>query len=253
MRNRNKRVLTTYPLNDVMAYAVMADTINNGEYIKQTVHKMEEFVESGTDPKYVVESYSNKEIMNVAMGTDFLFNKADGSEQFEGKTPSDSEVKLAEEILTYYSGLMFKAIGGKINDFEQNVLSIVKKGELTPRDFGIVASLPKSYRRSVERDAVESRQRDISDESTFFAKEGDTVNIDIEILRINFIAKLNCHVVNAVTSENNMVCFFTSKDESYFKGKTMTVKGRIKRCQVSKFHGGKETVLNYVKRVNDNV
>ena len=45
MRNRNKRVLTTYPLNDVMAYAVMADTINNGEYIKQTVHKMEEFVE----------------------------------------------------------------------------------------------------------------------------------------------------------------------------------------------------------------
>ena len=66
MRNRNKRVLTTYPLKDVMAYAVMADTINNGEYIKQTVHKMEEFVESGTDPKYVVQSYSNKEIINVA-------------------------------------------------------------------------------------------------------------------------------------------------------------------------------------------
>ena len=150
MRNRNKRVLTTYPLKDVMAYAVMADTINNGEYIKQTVHKMEEFVESGTDPKYVVESYSNKEIINVAMGTDFLFNKADGSEQFEGKTPSDSEVKLAEEILTYYSGLMFKAIGGKINDFEQNVLSIVKKGELTPRDFGIVAN----RRIKVARDAI---------------------------------------------------------------------------------------------------
>ena len=85
------------------------------------------------------------------------------------------------------------------------------------------------------------------------AKEGDTVNIDIEILRINFIAKLNCYVVNAVTSENNMVCFFTSKDESYFEGKNMTVKGRIKRCQVSKFHGGKETVLNYVKRVDNNV
>jgi hypothetical protein len=244
----SKRVLNTYPLATVMSYAVMANAINNGEYIKQTVEKPVEV--DGQPTKWVVDTYSNKEIMNVAMDTGFLYKKTKGVGQFKGTEPTAEDVKLAGEIMSYYAGLMFKAIGGKINDFEQNVLELVKRGKLTPREFGIVASLPKSYKRGIERDKIENRQREISDESTYFAKVGETVNIDIEVLRINFISKLNCSVVNAVTGDNNMVVFFTSKDESYFEGKNITVKGRIKRCQVSKFHGGKETVLNYVKRVD---
>ena len=66
----SKRVSNTYPLATVMSYAVMANAINNGEYIKQTVEKPVEVC--GQPTKWVVDTYSNKEIMNVAMDTGFL-------------------------------------------------------------------------------------------------------------------------------------------------------------------------------------
>ena len=228
----------THDLETVMAYAVMANDANDG-YNKATYR----FGDGSPI------AYSNRDIILHSMQlrpfpTDekriFLFEN----------TPDEQQIQRAKDIITYYTGLMIKALGSKINDFESKILSFVKSGEVPTYDFGMVAALPKSYARAVERDAVEKQQRAISDDSNFVGSVGDTLDIQINVLRKNYINKLGCDVVNAVDGSNNLVVFFTGKGELFESSSTYKIRARVKRHQMSNHHGGKETVLNYVKVVD---
>lgn len=230
-----------YPLSDVMAYAVMAyDTL--GDYYASPHYEDE------------VRVPSNKDFMKNHLGV-FEKSRVDeqGNPDFQWDTvPDEDQRERASEIVSYYTGLMFKAIGGQINSFEQRVLDIVKGGEVAAKDFGIVASLPKSWARSVERERVEQEQRRLSDESRFVGSEGMTLDLKLRILRVNRIERLGCHVVNAVDEHDNLIVFFTGNPSDFDvvdDAQVIAVRGRVKRHQTSKFHGGCETVLNYVKAV----
>ena len=262
---KTKQPTVTYPLLDVMAYAVMATHINSGEYLKETkrVYPVKKgTVETyDTYPESEIKAYANKAIMIVAipgaapkyMNKNTSHKRCKGTPQlakYATYKPTAKHKKLAGEIISYYQGLMFKAIGGKINEFEQKVLDVVKRGEITTFNFGIVASLPKSYVRGIKRDEVEREQRALSVDSKHIGKPKDKVELDVEILRVNFIASLNCHVVNAKDTKDNLIVFFTSKGSEFENTKDMKVNARVKRHQVSSYHGGNETVLNYVKKIS---
>ena len=228
-----------HDLETVMAYAVMAHDVNDG-YNKSTYR-------FGDD---TATAYSNRDIMLHSMQlrpfpTDekriFLFEN----------TPDEQQIQRAKDIITYYTGLMIKALGSKINDFESKILSFVKSGEVPTYDFGMVAALPKSYARAIERDVVEKKQRELSDDSDFVGSVGDTLDIKIKVLRKNYIMKLGCDVVNAVDGSNNLMVFFTGKGELFEADNTYNIRARVKRHQMSNQHGGKETVLNYVKVVDN--
>ena len=49
---------------------------------------------------------------------------------------------IAEQMIQYYKGLTFKAMGNKINDFEQKVLCLINYKLVDRRDIGVVATLP---------------------------------------------------------------------------------------------------------------
>lgn len=255
---KTKRPTVTYPLLDVMAYAVMATDINNGEYFAVAAEKFPSYDEkTNTYPDAVVTNYSNKEIMHTALNTATgkphrlgVEQRRSGLAAFKGFVPNAKQKKLAVEIVSYYQGLMFKAIGGKINEFEQKVLNVVNRGEINDFEFGITACLPKSYARSIKRDRVELEQRVLSDDSQHVGKLTNRIELDIEILRVNHIKRLDCYVVNAKDTNNNLIVFFTGKGNEFNNAeKSMKISARVKRHQVSNHHGGKETVLNYVKKI----
>ena len=233
---------TTYPLRDVMAASVMAYRLNGDEYVTNTVAEYDE------NDKHVIRKHANKHLMLFTI-TDATLPRNFNCNDFWFENVADEEdYEVADTIISYYTGLMLKAISGKINDFEQRVLNLVKADCVSANDFGIVASLPKSYFRSVERDAVEAQQRVLSDDSQYVGKIGETVELAIDVLRCNFIQKLNCYVVNARTG-NNLIVFFTSNANDFDGMRCGNIKGRVKRHQNSNYHGGKETVLNYVKKI----
>jgi len=233
---------TTYPLRDVMAASVMAYRLNGDEYVTNTVAEYDE------NDKHVIRKHANKHLMLFTI-TDATPPRNFNCNDFWFENVADEEdYEVADTIISYYTGLMLKAISGKINDFEQRVLNLVKADCVSANDFGIVASLPKSYFRSVERDAVEAQQRVLSDDSQYVGKIGETVELAIDVLRCNFIQKLNCYVVNARTG-NNLIVFFTSNANDFDGMRCGNIKGRVKRHQNSNYHGGKETVLNYVKKI----
>ena len=223
------------PLEKVMAYAVMAHDANDG-YNKATYRHGD-----GTPI-----AYSNRDIMLHSMNLRPVPADEKRIFLFEN-TPDEQQIDRAKQIITYYTGLMIKALGSKINDFESKILSFVKSGEVPVYDLGMVAALPKSYQRAVERDVVEKKQRSLSDSSDFIGSVGDTLDIQINVLRKNYILKLGCDVVNAVDSNENLIVFFTGKGELFEADNTYSIRARVKRHQTSNQHGGKETVLNYVK------
>jgi hypothetical protein len=233
----------TYPLEDVMALAVMAQRIN-GDYLQ---HRLSQY---DLDHNYIGAKHANKDLIKFGLGI-IVPGTVDmtGNPDYYGHNVADEEdQETAREIIGYYTGLMFKAIGGKINDFEERVLGIVRSGVVAYNEIGVIASLPKSYARSVERETVEEQQRNLADSSKHVGQVGSTVELNISILRSNFIQKLACYVVNAVDDNNNLIVFFTGKDE-FKTGESLEVRGRVKRHQTSNHHGGAESVLNYVKRI----
>lgn len=238
----------THDLEKVMSYAVMAQDINN-DYERSTSVDHYRKVDGKDVP---VLKYSNRDFMLHSLQMKKVSADEHRVFMFEN-IPDELQTARAKEIITYYTGLAFKALGSKINDFEKKILGFVKSGEVPTYDFGMIASMPKSYQRAVERERVESEQRVLSNESNFIGNTGDSITTKITVLRKNFIAKLGCDVVNAKDDQNNLVVFFTSKGDEFESEKTYTVKARVKRHQTSNYHSGKETVFNYVKVVDKTV
>ena len=215
-----KKFDTIFDIKTVMTYAVAAFKQNNEKYV--------------TDG-----DASNKIIIQTHLG---LLD--DHRMAFVDIMPKDCE-EIADKVIEYYKGLTFKAMGGKINEFEQRVLSLINNGELSMRDIGVVASLPKAYFRSLKRDITDQTIRKLSINSVFVGTVNSDITGEINMLNCSFIQSLQCHVVNAEMN-GNLICFFTKHPAEHW-GKTCTVKGKVKRHQKSKFHKGNETVLNYVK------
>lgn len=215
--------MNTYDLKTIMTFAVSAH-----------MQKGKEYVNYGT--------VTNKTIIQTHLG--LLDEKRMVFVDYVTEECAD----IAEKIIQYYKGLTFKAMGNKINDFEQKVLGLINCKLVDQRDIGIIASLPKAYFRAVKRDATDAMMRKLSTTSIHIGTQGEDVEGTINILNCSFIQRLQCHVVNAEMS-GNIVCFFTKHPAEHW-GDTCEIKGKVKRHQTSKFHGGKETVLNYVKTVD---
>lgn len=214
---------TTYDLKTVMTYAVSAHMQNNEEYINYGL-------------------VSNKTIIQTHLNT------IDQSRQVFVDHVTQQCEDVAEDIIQYYKGLTFKAMGNKINDFEQKVLGLINCKQVDYRDIGVIASLPKAYFRSVKRDSADTLMRKLSNSSVHIGVLGEDIAGTVNIMNCSFIQRLQCYIVNAEMN-SNIICFFTKHDATHW-GDTCEIKGKVKRHQTSKFHGGKETVLNYVKTVD---
>lgn len=215
--------MDTYDLKTVMTYAVSAHFQNGEEYKNY----------GSTTNKTIIQTHLGLLDENRMTYVDHITQECQD---------------IAEQIIQYYKGLTFKAMGNKINDFEQKVLGLINCKLVDRRDIGVIASLPKAYFRAVKRDATDTLMRKLSKSSVHVGTQGEDVEGIINILNCSFIQRLQCHVVNAEMN-GNIVCFFTKHPAEHW-GETCEIKGKVKRHQTSKFHGGKETVLNYVKTVD---
>lgn len=212
-----------FNLREVMIYSVAAYKQNGEDYINYG-------------------NCSNKRIMQSHMGVVKEFDMC-----FVDHVTEDCAT-VADEIIKYYRGLTFKGLGGKINDFEQKVLGMIQSGQVKGIDFGIVASLPKAYYRSIKRDTTSQQMRALSADSQHIGNEGDDVKGVINIFNCSYIQRLGCYIVNAEMN-GNIICFFTKHGQDHW-GDTCTIAGRVKRHQTSRMNNGKETVLNYVKVID---
>ena len=207
------------------------------------VDKAQGFIKSGYgyfDRDTDKQVYDNKTaILNMLEGTTEMMPVS--------KTSVQQANKIVDE---FKQELIAKKLSSSINDFESNVLQSI--GGETVEKFGVavLASLPNSFRVLQKRQGLDDFFDKYRKSSEFVGKIGERLRFPAFIKDVKFIAKYNIHLVTCLTKENNIIKFFFNREpdiQGLIEGQNVTLTGKVKTHDISKFSNCKETVFNYIK------
>jgi hypothetical protein len=153
---------------------------------------------------------------------------------------TDENREQGLKVRQFYQGLTFKVLKGiKLNDFDNNVMLISNRDVINENfDLAVIASLPNSYVRAVERDNVDQRIKFAT--GGYISKPGlKATLIKLEVLKSIFSHKYNVNFITGITPADEVV-FFSYK-ESIMVGQNIIINGTVKA------HRDNSTQLSRVK------
>jgi len=146
-----------------------------------------------------------------------------------------------------------------LNEFYQSLKNLTSggymskgsPGEITKSDFGFVACVFET----MAREESKKKARQVAEEKGLLSKEyigeikkrGDFF---VKLLRVNYNNNLGCHIYNVKDRKGNLGLFFSSDspaDLGLALEDCFLARMTPKRHSVSNYHGGKETVFNRIK------
>ena len=213
--SKYQKPVLNYNADDVWAAACQAQQVN-GSYVK---------LSALTENQLTNGVRSNRELIVSLM------------EDTTKITDENREQGL--KVRKYYQGLTFKVLKGiKLNDFDNNVMLISNRDVITENfDLAVIASLPNSYVRAVERDNVDQRIKFAT--GGFIGKAGDKITQKIEVVKQIWSTKWDTHYITGI-NDKDQVLFFSHKNLLEV-GKSVTIEGTVKS------HREDSTQLNRVK------
>jgi hypothetical protein len=180
-----------HSVDNVWGAAVAAQRIN-GSYVKETQHRLDDTI--GT---IIVDKRRNRDIMVDILANPAQLTVEDIAQGQECRKflQNDITFRALKNKLTEFDGAVSKVLAVE-DDFD----SVKHKYELA-----VVACLPQSHARSLERQAVQDRVRQTSGDHV--GNLGDKVQLDVEIIKSNYSLQWNTWYATAVTPDNHAVFF----------------------------------------------
>jgi|TARA_B000000557_G_scaffold63256_1_gene49700 hypothetical protein len=223
-----------YTGKELIAHAVAVDEFQGGKYIKS--HE--------TDRDKGIES-------NFKLMLQLLHTPKESQIKL-----NDSHFEVADEIIEYFEGLIFKAMTRDLSDFENKITQLIKADDisLSGRDdrLPIVGSLPNVYRNNTKHDDWADRERALRKVSEYVGELKKRGTFEGEIVMARYMNRSNSMLVAVLTEDDNIIKFFydlyragASKD-MFKEGEQIAFSGYVKSQEVSKFSKCKETFLNRV-------
>ena len=141
---------------------------------------------------------------------------------FKRRNPKDSKLDFAEDI---------KKIYDKVRMLDSQKYK-----------------LPKAFYNAKKWDKAAEVERDLADVSDYVGTQGKRCNFDLEVVSTRYIPTHDCTIVTCIDDDKNVVKFFTHDFAMNSEpGDTFEIAGFVKSHEVSKYNGGKETMINRVK------
>jgi hypothetical protein len=200
-----------HSVDNVWAAAVAAQRIN-GSYIKETMYKVDPEMSSNT----VVDKRRNRDIM-----VDILANPAQLTVE---------DIAQGQECRKFLQNdITFRALKGQLREFDgsvSKVLAVTEEFDTVKHklELAVVACLPQSHARSLERQATQERVRQTS--GAVIGTPGDKVTLAVEIVKSNYSQQWNTWYATGVTADNSAV-FFAYRQE-LARGAKHTIQGTVK-------------------------
>lgn len=169
----------------------------------------------------------------------------------EKLTVTDADREQALEVIDYLKGLTFKAFERSLTDFEENVLKLVTAEEVDNKSLGIAASLPKVYLNKQDQDVWELRERELAESSEYVGELRKRGEFTLVVENIRYIKTTGASLYCCSESGKNIVKFFTDNNEFAKVGETIKLAGFVKSQSVSNYSGGKETMINRIKVIEE--
>jgi hypothetical protein len=219
---------------ELIAHAVAVDKFQGGKYIK---------------------SHEVNKLKNIESNFKLMLGLLHEPLKSE-ITIVNEDYEVADEIVEYFEGLIFKAMQRELTDFEKKITALVKADDisLNGKDdrLPIVGSLPNVYRNNVKHDDWSDRERslrNVSDYEGTLKKRGE---FEGEIVMSRFMNRSNSMLVAVLTKNNNIVKFFydlyrdSTAKETLTQGKFIKFSAFVKSHEVSDYSKCKETFCNRV-------
>lgn len=222
---RAKPMGIQHSVDNVWGAAVAAHRIN-GSYVKEPVEVYNESTQAMT-----VIKRRNRDIM-----TDILVSPA---------VLTVEDIAQGQECRKFWQqDITFRALKNKLTEFDRavsKVLAVTEEFGSTEHKYelAVVACLPQSHTRALERQVVQERVRQTSGE--LIGQLGSKVQLVVEIVKSNYSQQWNTRYATGVTADNCAV-FFAYRQE-LAKGAKHTIQGTVKA------HKDGYTQLNRVKIV----
>ena len=200
-----------HSVDNVWGAAVAAQRIN-GSYVKETMYKVDPEMSSNT----VIEKQRNRDIM-----LDILANPA---------VLTVEDIAQGQECRKFLQNdITFRALKNKLTEFDSatsKVLAVAEEFDSAKHKYelAVVASLPASHARSLERQATQERVRQTSGE--LIGQPGVKVQLAVEIVKSNYSQQWNTWYATAITADNSAV-FFAYRQE-LARGAKHTIVGTVK-------------------------
>ena len=213
-----------FPVATVWAAACAAQRIN-GRYIKQDEF---DYPEGG---QAVLTATASRTTMRELLANPDRLTAQDFEQGAECKTflQNDITFRALKNKLTEFDSATSKVLA-----VEENFDSAQHKYELA-----VIASLPASRTRALERQATDSRVRQAT--GAYVGDVGDMVALDVEVIKTIYSQQWNTWYATAITSDNRAV-FFAFREQLTI-GNSILIKGTVKA------HRSGTTQLNRVKIV----
>jgi len=208
----------TYSANDVWAVACKAQRLNK-EYIK--------FVPEGSKKE------TNREIMYRLL--------EEGSKHL---TVADKNEGV--KVRQHYQAMTFKLLTDDyVSEFDKTAMAIADRDLLDSKlDIAIIASLPSAYIRSNVRKVQDQTVAQATTDK-MVGKIKDRVDLKVTVLKSFLSHKWNCYFITAVT-ENEEVVFFGSSKINPKIGDSLDIRGTVKSHRSDE--NGMVTQLNRVQQ-----
>ena len=207
---RAKPAGVTHSVDNVWGAAVAAQRIN-GSYVKETQHRLDDTI--GT---IIVDKRRNRDIMLDILANPALLTVEDIAQGQECR-------KFLQNDIT------FRALKNKLTEFDgsvSKVLAVTEEFDSVKHklELAVVACLPASHARALERQATQERVRQTS--GTVIGQPGDKVQLDVEVVKSNYSQQWNTWYATAITADNCAV-FFAHRQE-LARGAKHTIRGTVK-------------------------
>jgi hypothetical protein len=231
----------TFKFTDVLAMAFASQSFNK-KYVKDTEIEM-------IDNKAVPKTVSNKEIIRFNL-SDVHYGMTPETIDLLNKTeitPSKKDKQNSKECSEWLEGLAMRAIAGDLNGFESNLYATFEKDDITTYDFGLIASIPQTYLRTIKRESLEDMIL-ATCTGDWIGSVGTKINTTAKLISGIYSRNYTSYIYVGITNNNQLITFWSQHNWLDKVNKEVKIYAKVKRTDFSRWYDGvKESQLNYVK------
>ena len=166
-----------------------------------------------------------------------------------------ADMKVATQIIEHYQGLLLFRLGDQQNNFQEAVLSCIARDEVKARDIGILASLPHTFKTTLDKEARKEKEEKMASKSSFVGKVKQRNVFDVTVEMVKPLPQKGLYIVSFMQGDSILKHFTPSnpEDDGIVVGANLQISAYVKDHQVNKYNGGKETIVNRIKvlRIGD--
>lgn len=220
----------------VWAAALMAKELN-GDYVKRDGRwEMVAWVDDDGNER---QTYEQTKLPNASVMMGLIYYYPSHLKDYL----EEAERLLSEVQLDF----MFKVLAEDAENYEDGLMKVIGKEQVTSRDFGVLAFAPYYAEKKEQERALEERLAN----SKHFGNHGEKVRIALENIQVRTAkGDYGGWNVTAVTDDGCLVTYFTSKEALTKQDGWYAAEAKIKSHQLDwKTKSIAETRINFVKLI----